>query len=137
MGHVSQIAYSYAKNSLKHTVCLDGDGSFLMHMGGATSIGEFKNTPLVHVVLNNGAHLSVGGQPTIAKKINLTEVAKACGFTTAFTITSLTELEEAIARIKKSTSPVFLNILVSKDSFDHLLRPDERPIDLKMQFMDN
>ena len=79
MGHASQIALGIAKaNPYKKVVCLDGDGAALMHLGGMTTIGTTDNGNLLHIVLNNGAHDSVGGQPTVAKKICLTSIAKAC-----------------------------------------------------------
>ena len=79
MGHASQIALGIAiSNPEKKVVCLDGDGAALMHLGGMATIGTSKTGNLLHLVLNNAAHDSVGGQPTVADKISLTSIAKAC-----------------------------------------------------------
>jgi phosphonopyruvate decarboxylase len=137
MGHTSQIAMSYAKNSSKQTICFDGDGSFLMHMGGITSISDIQDRPFIHIILNNGAHLSVGGQPTIAKNIDITAIAKACGYSQTMKVETMSELNEAILMIKNSSTPVLLNIIVSTDSFEDLVRPSESPKELKAQFMDD
>lgn len=136
MGHVSQIAYSFAKNSGKKTICLDGDGSFLMHMGGITSIKNFGEIPLIHIVFNNGCHLSVGGQPTVAHDIDLALVAKSCGFKHSVTIRSFEQLENELELIKDNPGPIFFNILVSNDYDKNLMRPTKTPVELKKLFMD-
>ena len=80
MGHASQIALGISKLIQKKVICLDGDGAALMHLGGMTTIGTNETGNLLHIVLNNGSHDSVGGQPTVANDISLTLIAKACGY---------------------------------------------------------
>lgn len=135
MGHTSQIAYSYAKYSKNRTVCLDGDGSFLMHMGGTTSVNEVANSNIVHIVLNNACHLSVGGQPTVSEKVNLHEIARACGFKKAYLVQTEKELDSVLTEVKNTTSPVFIDIRVSKDVVKDLMRPNLTPQQMKKLFM--
>lgn len=63
--------------------CLDGDGAALMHMGNMSTVGQEEPKNFKHIILNNGAHDSVGGQPTFAAdgKFSFTDIAKACGYT--------------------------------------------------------
>lgn len=136
MGHASQIAYSYAKHSKKRTICLDGDGSFLMHMGGATAIKSRPHTNIIHIVLNNGAHLSVGGQPTIAEKLSLDKIASECGFEHTYSVSSQSELTKTLTKIKDKTGPIFIDIKVNKEIKKDLMRPNLSPLEMKNLFME-
>ena len=81
MGHASQIALGIAINKRNTKVyCLDGDGALIMHMGGMAIIGNQNVNNYVHIVINNGAHDSVGGQKTVVLDIDLLKIAKACGY---------------------------------------------------------
>lgn len=135
MGHTSQIAYSYAKYSKSKTICLDGDGSFLMHMGGTTAINELKETNIIHIVLNNACHLSVGGQPTVSRKVNLHEIAKACGFKSTYLVQTEKDLDKALTEAKSATDPIFIDIRVTKEALKDLMRPNLTPIQMKKHFM--
>ena len=85
MGHASQIALGIALRQADRKVyCFDGDGAVLMHMGSLAVIGSLHPANYVHVVFNNGAHDSVGGQPTVGLQVNLSLVAKACGYRSVF-----------------------------------------------------
>jgi len=82
MGHASQIALRIALNKPERKIyCFDGDGAMLMHLGGLATIGNCKSSNYVHIIFNNGAHDSVGGQPTIADKIDIQALAKSMGYT--------------------------------------------------------
>ena len=81
MGHASSIALGVALNKPEQKVwCIDGDGAALMHMGAMAVIGAQKPANLVHIVINNAAHETVGGMPTVAGTADLVGVAKACGY---------------------------------------------------------
>lgn len=130
MGHASQIALgiSRARPELS-VVCLDGDGSVLMHMGGLASIGATDVGNLLHIVLNNGVHDSVGGQPTVAQQVSLSGVAAACGYdTVAQTVASESELVDAIRKLDSIPGRRFLEVLVQPGSRSALGRPKETPI---------
>ena len=139
MGHASQIALGIAKaNPDKKIICLDGDGSALMHLGGMATIGTTNIGNLMHIVLNNGAHDSVGGQPTVAKKISLTSIAKACCYKyIEGPIKDKNEIENVINRLMKLSGMCFVEIWVSKGSRPNLGRPKESPIHNKEIFIKN
>ena len=81
MGHSSSIALGVAINKPEQRIwCIDGDGAVLMHMGSMAVLGANKPKNLIHVVINNGAHETVGGMPTVAADIDLVGIAKACGY---------------------------------------------------------
>ncbi len=83
MGHASQIATGLALAKKERCVaCLDGDGAAIMHLGALATTGVFAPSNLFHFVLNNGAHESVGGEPTAGFRIDLTGIACNCGYNT-------------------------------------------------------
>lgn len=79
MGHASSIANGLALFQNKKVVCIDGDGSTLMHMGSLSTIGSLQPDNLIHIILNNGCHESVGGQLLENKNTDWCLVAKSCG----------------------------------------------------------
>jgi len=138
MGHSSQIALGIAINKPNKTVyCLDGDGAVLMHMGGLASIGTSNAKNYKHICLNNGAHDSVGGQPTVAFEVDLAAVAKACGYRQTFVVTSLDELRATFPAFDAAEGPVFLEVRVAVGHRTDLGRPKMSPSELKVAFMEN
>ena len=89
MGHANMIALGLAKNTDRHVFCIDGDGACLMHLGNLTSTGQSGAKNLIHILLNNSAHDSVGGQPTCANKVDIPLIAKACGYVSASCISNI------------------------------------------------
>jgi len=136
MGHASQISLGLAlakKNS--RVVCIDGDGAALMHMGGLATIGTSGADNLLHIVLNNGVHDSVGAQPTVALQISLTAVAKACRYPSVWgPCVSPSEIREALQSALASSGPAFLEIHVKPGARADLGRPKESPADNKRIF---
>lgn len=138
MGHTSSLALGLALSQpTKRVWCIDGDGSMIMHMGATSVIGKQKPSNLVHIVLNNFAHDSVGGQPTSADTTNLVGVAQACGYSEAHSISSKSEIVQAIARIDKLAGPIFFEIKCSIGSRKDLGRPTQTPLQNKVGFMKN
>ena len=139
MGHVSMIALGVAMNTPKRVICIDGDGSVIMHMGNLTNIGTSNCSNLIHIVLNNGMHESVGIQPTNAYNINLSNIAENCGYCYSKVIDTKESLLESLDEITNNsyTSPVFLEIRINnKVNYQHeLTRPTDTPIDRKHQFI--
>jgi len=136
MGHASQIALAIALAQPKRAVyCLDGDGAVLMHMGALALIGSQKPQNLRHIVLNNGAHDSVGGQPTVAFQVDLTAVAKACGYRLALRATSSSELASALTEVKRTPGPVLLETRVTRGARPDLGRPTQSPVENKALLM--
>jgi phosphonopyruvate decarboxylase len=135
MGHASQIALGIALFSDRKTICLDGDGAVIMHMGSLAISGSSKAENFVHIVLNNGAHDSVGGQPTVAFEINLTQIAKACGYKEAISVSLETEIATALKILMNISGPVFLEIRIKKGARENLSRPTKSPLENKKSLM--
>ena len=136
MGHASQIALGIALHKKeKRVYCFDGDGATLMHMGSLAVIGSLCPTNYVHVVFNNGAHDSVGGQPTVGLQINLPLVAEACGYRKTFSVSKSDMLQQVLNQIRETQGPVFLEIKVKKGSRKDLGRPTTTPIQNKEALM--
>lgn len=140
MGHASQIALGMSLKTKKKIICLDGDGAMLMHLGGMTSIGSLNLKNFIHIVLNNKAHDSVGGQPTatINKNVNLCKIASGCGYKNVFgPLKNLYEIKSLLKKIQKKQGPFFVEILIKKGFRKNLGRPKEKPITLKNNFIKN
>ncbi len=137
MGHASQIALGIALAQPERRVwCFDGDGATIMHMGSMAIVANKAPQNYVHVVFNNGAHDSVGGQPTVGLKINLPAVAKAVGYKATYSVDSKAELESVLAKVNGFASPVLLEIKVKKGNRKDLGRPTTTPIQNKEALMD-
>ena len=137
MGHASQIALGIALEKPDRRVwCFDGDGAVIMHMGSLAIIGKKSPENLVHVVFNNGAHDSVGGQPTVGLKIDLPTIAKAVGYKTVMTVDNETQLANILRDIKMKPCPAFIEIKVKKGNRKDLGRPTTTPIENKTALMD-
>lgn len=136
MGHTASIAMGVAHGQPgRRVVCIDGDGSALMHLGALAIIGQSGLGNLVHVVVNNGAHDSVGGQPTTGFAIDLVAIAKACGYRQASSVTTAEEVEAAFAGFGANDGPVLLEIRVNKGARDDLGRPKSTPVENRDAFM--
>src|SRR5690554_2479573 len=130
MGHTSSIAMGVARGQRdRRVICLDGDGSVLMHMGALAIVGQSGLGNFVHVVVNNGAHDSVGGQPTAGFEIDLVASAKACGYRHASSVTTAKDAREAFAGFAGNDGPVLLEIRVNKGARDDLGRPRSTPVE--------
>lgn len=137
MGHASQIALGIALQKANRKVyCFDGDGASIMHMGNMAITASMKCNNYVHVVFNNGAHDSVGGQPTVGLKIDLCAVAKAVGYKATFSVETMEQLESIISEIRNVEGPVFLQVCVKKGNRKDLGRPTTTPIQNKKAFME-
>lgn len=136
MGHASQIALGVALcKQDKTVVCIDGDGAALMHLGALSTIGTQKPQNMIHIVLNNGAHDSVGGQPTVGRKINLCAAALACGYDQALSVAAPEALLSNLKIAFASPGTVFIEVMVSKGARPDLGRPKSSPIENKRAFM--
>lgn len=136
MGHASQIALGIALEKTDRKVwCFDGDGAAIMHMGSMAIVGQMKPKNYVHVVFNNGAHDSVGGQPTVGLKINLPQIAKSCGYEYVFNVESENALADILQQIQTIEGLVFMQVCVRKGNRKDLGRPTTTPIQNKEALM--
>lgn len=137
MGHTSSIGLGIALNKKdRKVIVLDGDGSVIMHMGSLGIIGELNPNNLKHVVLNNGAHDSVGGQPSVGLNINLSEIAKNCNYKETFSVKTKEELQKILPDFLNNNKLSFLEIKIKKGARKDLGRPKTTPIENKKDFMD-
>lgn len=136
MGHSSSIALGIALARPDRKVfCFDGDGAFIMHMGAISNIGNLAPKNYVHVLFNNGAHESVGGQPTLGFNIDVPAIALACGYKRAVTVSSTADITSALADILRAEGPSLIEIKVGINSREDLGRPKTTPIENKEAFM--
>jgi phosphonopyruvate decarboxylase len=141
MGHASQIALGIALQKTNRRVyCFDGDGASIMHMGNMAITASLACKNYVHVVFNNGAHDSVGGQPTVGLSINLCEIAKAVGYKACYSVDNTERLDKVLADINNAEGPILLEVCVKKGNRKDLGRPTTTPIQNKealMAFLQN
>lgn len=124
MGHSSSIALGIALQKPEKKIWIvDGDGALLMHMGSMALMGANKPKNVVHIVINNGAHETVGGMPTVASKIDLTGIAKACGYSAVFSADTYAKLDETLNYTKIKNMLAFIEVKCSIGSRDNLGRP--------------
>ena len=136
MGHASSIALGVAINKPDTKVwCIDGDGAALMHMGAMAVIGANAPENLVHIVINNSAHETVGGMPTVAGNANLPVIALACGYKKAASVDSFEALDAALKEAKASHELFFLEVKCSIGARDDLGRPTTTALENKENFM--
>lgn len=137
MGHSSSIALSIAlQKKQKRIWCIDGDGAMIMHMGAMAVIGANNPDNLVHVILNNEAHETVGGLPTVANSLNLPMIAEGCGYKKCYSVDSIDALKTTIEKIKNEKGLVCLEIKVALGARKDLGRPTTTAEENKIRFMD-
>ena len=136
MGHASQIALGIALEKVDRKVwCFDGDGATIMHMGSMAIVASKKPVNYIHVVFNNGAHDSVGGQPTVGLKIDLPAIAKASGYNAVYSVSTKDELQNILSTLSGMTGPVLLEVKVKKGNRKDLGRPTTTPVQNKEALM--
>lgn len=136
MGHASQIALGIALEKSDRTIwCFDGDGATIMHMGSMAIVGSKSPENYVHVVFNNGAHDSVGGQPTVGLKIDIPAIAKAVGYKSVFSVDGKESLIAVMPQVKTAVGPVLLEVKVKKGNRKDLGRPTTTPVQNKKALM--
>lgn len=136
MGHSSSIALGIAINKPNKRIwCIDGDGAVLMHMGSMGLIGNVNQDNFVHIVINNGAHETVGGMPTVALNMDLVEIAKACGYHYAVSVDNFDDLDKELNNVKNMNKLSFIEVLSSIGARDDLGRPTTTAIENKENFM--
>lgn len=136
MGHASQIALGIAiEKPDKKVFCIDGDGALIMHMGSLAVIGELSPKNFKQILINNGAHESVGGQPTAGFVTNFGKITEACGYKDAYQVSTIEELEQVLPEFIKKEGPVLLEIMTKTGSRKDLGRPTIAPKKNKEDFM--
>ena len=136
MGHTSSIALGVAINKPDEKIwCIDGDGSVLMHMGAMAVVGSTNPKNLVHIVINNEAHETVGGMPTVANSIDLVSIAKACGYSYVASVDNFEDLDTELDNVKNLNCLSLIEIKSSIGAREDLGRPTTTAIENKENFM--
>lgn len=136
MGHASQIALGVALEKQDRRVwCFDGDGATIMHMGSLAIVAQKAPKNYIHVVFNNGAHDSVGGQPTVGLNIDIPRIARAVGYPHTYSVSNKEDLHEILQEIQKQDGLTLLEVKVKKGNRKDLGRPTTTPIENKEALM--
>ena len=136
MGHSSSIALGIAAQKPKEKIwCIDGDGAALMHMGAMAVIGATAPRNLVHIVINNGAHETVGGMPTVAGQIDLTGVARACGYPHVACVDSPEALDSELRAARDRDALCLIEVKCAIGARADLGRPTIPAVENKRSFM--
>lgn len=135
MGHANQVALGLAMRRPELVVCLDGDGAALMHLGNLASVASLAPSNFLHIVLNNRAHESVGGQATAAPSLDFASLGSALGYKSAVRAASSQQIREVLSAFSPEDGPMLLEIQVQNNSRDDLSRPSETPQERKEHFM--
>ena len=137
MGHSSSIALGIAINKPDMRIwCIDGDGAVLMHMGSMAVLGANKPKNLIHIVINNGAHETVGGMPTVAGQIDFTAIAGACGYPYAVSVDNFEDLDKELEAAKVRGEMSFIVVKCAIGARDNLGRPTTTALENKRNFME-
>lgn len=136
MGHSSSIALGVAIHKQNKKIwIIDGDGAMLMHMGSMALIGSYAPKNIVHIVINNGSHESVGGQPTVAEKLDIVKIAQGCGYPNAISVDSFKDLDKALIDAKTKDELSFIEIKSAIGARSDLGRPTTTAKENKDSFM--
>ena len=134
MGHASAIATGILHEiNSKKIICLDGDGSILMHMGHLSLVAKEHYKNFIHIVFNNSAHESVGGQPNNYEVLDRNKLFKALGYKENIFIKNISDIENY--DFKNLVGPVYMEIEVENSSNKNLMRPDKPPIENRELFI--
>ena len=136
MGHTSSIALGVAINKPDKKVwIIDGDGAVLMHMGSMPVIASVNPKNIVHIVINNGSHETVGGMPTVTSNMNLVDVALGCGYPRALSVDNFDDLDKALKQAKKDNILTLIEVKSAIGARSDLGRPTTTALENKINFM--
>lgn len=137
MGHSSSIALGVAINKPNTRIwCIDGDGAALMHLGAMAVIGANKPNNLIHIIINNEAHETVGGMPTVAGNIRLADIAKACGYPYAVSVDAAEALDQELEAVKRRNELSLIEVKCAIGARNDLGRPTTTALENKQNFME-
>lgn len=134
MGHTASIAYGVALGTKNDVYCIDGDGSFLMHMGSLAVIGTNLPDNFKYILNDNNAHESVGGQPTCTGSIDIANILKSCGFKRVIVANNEKQIAKGIKALRESKNCAMI-LHTRQGSRDDLGRPTTTPAENKISLM--
>ena len=130
MGCASAIGLGVAINTPKKVLVIDGDGAALMKMGNMATVGNYRPKNYIHILLDNGVHDSTGGQNTVSKNIDFSNIALACGYSSASFCNTVETLKLAIEKTDYSDGPHMIHVKILPGSLEKLGRPTVSPCDV-------
>lgn len=134
MGHTSSVALGYSLSNKNKTICIDGDGSLLMHLGSLKTAGDLSNKNYKYILLNNNAHDSVGGQITNANNVDFKKLSMSLGFKNFYLIEKISGINKKIKNFINNKNACFLEARVTISKIKNLPRPKDL-IKIKKEFM--
>ena len=135
MGHTSSVSLGHSLNSKKKIICLDGDGSFLMHLGSIISTSKYNKKNFKYILMNNRSHESVGGQNTNIERINLKLFAKSIGYKKYFYLENKLKLSGILKSFLRSRSSCFLEVNIKKNDKENKLPRPKNLLKIKKDFL--
>ena len=139
MGHASMIALGVALSRPSRRVwCLDGDGAALMHLGAMSVLARRKPATMIHVVINNAAHETVGGMPVCERALDVAAAARAAGYPQVLRADTAQALDEAVQKAMEANCLTLVEVMCSVGSRADLGRPTTTPVenrDALMRFL--
>jgi phosphonopyruvate decarboxylase len=124
MGHVSSLNLGIINslNSKVKSICIDGDGSLLMHLGSMHTVGSIRNKNFKHLLFNNFSHLSVGGQKTYSENVNVNSLVKSLGYRNYYKINNYKSLKKIFSEFLLASGPCLLEIQCNNEVIENLPR---------------
>ena len=137
MGLASSIGLGIAlKKPKKRIFIFDGDGNILMNLSSLVTIGSLQPKNLIHIIFDNNAHESTGGQPTYSNQIDISKIAKTLGYT-IFSVRTKKSLENTLEKIRNMKGPIMILVKVQQNKENKSERVRISPIKIKERFMQN
>lgn len=134
MGHTSMVSIAVSRFTMENVICLDGDGSFIMHLGALSMIGNYQRKNFKYVLIDNESHESIGDQPIVFKNLNINKLAKAMGFKNFFYTNKISKLDILMKKFINSKGPSFYHIKIKSGTLHNLVRP-KKFNEIKKNFM--
>lgn len=134
MGCAAGMGLGVALNSDRPVIVLDGDGAALMKLGSMATIGATAPNNLIHIVFDNGAYESTGGQPTVSPTVDFARVAIGCGYPHALTCDGLAGFDQALAQALGEPGPHLIHMKASRGTISGLGRPKITPAEVARRF---
>ena len=135
MGHTSSVGLGHSLNSKKKIICLDGDGSFLMHLGSIVSTSKYIKNNFKYILMNNRSHESVGGQETNIETINLKLFAKSIGYKRYYYLANKNNFARVLTNFLKNKSSSFLEVNIKKNIKENKLPRPKDLLKVKKDFL--
>ena len=136
MGHTAMTALSMTKYTKSQVICMDGDGSFIMHMGSLSILNNFNSPNFKYILIDNEAHESIGLQPISINKVDFKKLSKSLGFKNFYLINSKNEIKKNITKLLNNKGPSFMHVKIKTGTLENLPRPKDF-ISIKRNFMIN